>query len=289
LYKSRGQHLLTNSRVLDSIVRCSEISPDDTVLEIGPGTGNLTLKLLQQAKNVVALEIDNRMVDILQRRVADTGLQSRLNIICGDALKTELPQFDLVVANIPYGISSPLLAKLLYGTNANPFRAATLLLQKEFAKRLMAEPGDSSFNRLALNMNLMADIEFVMDVSKREFTPPPKVDSAVVKLRPRSHVPEVNLPEWCAFTRTCFGNRNRTLGASFKKKRKLMELMRFSGGHGDGEEEEEEEAELRLFRERVGGVLSSGGFADRRPSKMSSDELLDLLALFNESGVYFHD
>lgn len=80
LYKSRGQHLLTNPRVLDSIVRVSDIKSDDTVLEIGPGTGNLTLKLLEASNNVFAIEIDNRMVDSLRKRVAAAGLQERLNV-----------------------------------------------------------------------------------------------------------------------------------------------------------------------------------------------------------------
>lgn len=80
LFKSRGQHLLTNPRVLDSIVRVSDIKPDDTVLEIGPGTGNLTLKLLEAAKCVVAVEIDNRMIDSLRKRAAAAGFEERLKV-----------------------------------------------------------------------------------------------------------------------------------------------------------------------------------------------------------------
>lgn len=80
LFKSRGQHLLTNPRVLDSIVRTSEIKPDDTVLEIGPGTGNLTIRLLEAAKKVVAVEIDERMIEILRKRAAEHGLDDRLNV-----------------------------------------------------------------------------------------------------------------------------------------------------------------------------------------------------------------
>lgn len=80
LYKSKGQHLLTNQRILDSIVRKSGIKPTDTVLEIGPGTGNLTLKLLEAAKSVVSFEIDKRMVEVLQKRVAERGFQDRLTV-----------------------------------------------------------------------------------------------------------------------------------------------------------------------------------------------------------------
>ncbi|KAL2497701.1 Ribosomal RNA adenine dimethylase family protein [Abeliophyllum distichum] len=221
LLKSRGQHLLTNPRVLESIVRTSRIKPEDTVLEIGPGTGNLTLKLLEVAKKVVAVEIDKRMVEILCKRTAEGGLRDRLNVICSDALKTDFPQFDLVVANIPYGISSRLLAKLVFGTKLNPFRSATLLLQKEFARRLLAKPGDSEFNRLSVNVKLLAEVEFIMDVSKNDFLPRPKVDSSVVKVYPKNVIPDVNLEEWWAFTRTCFNKKNKTLGATFKAKEEV--------------------------------------------------------------------
>lgn len=216
--KSRGQHILINPRILDTIVRKSVINPTDTVLEIGPGTGNLTLKLLEAAHKVVAIEIDHRMVQVLEKRVLQRGLIGKLRVIQTDAMRTCFPRFDLVVANIPYRISSPLVIKLLY--EATPFRSATLLLQKEFARRLMADPGDS--NRLSVNVNLLADVELVMDVSKRDFLPSPKVDSSVVIIRPKPKVPDVDLHQWRAFTRTCFGLRNKTLGASFKQKKKTF-------------------------------------------------------------------
>ncbi|PON71518.1 Ribosomal RNA adenine dimethylase [Parasponia andersonii] len=312
LYKSKGQHLLTNPRILDSIVRKSAIKPTDTVLEIGPGTGNLTMKLLEVANKVVAIEIDGRMVEILQKRALDTGSEDRLTVIRNDALKMEFPQFDLVVANIPYNISSPLVAKFVYGSR--PFRSATLLLQKEFARRLLAKPGDSEFNRLAVNVKLVADVEHVMDVSKRDFLPCPKVDSSVVIIRPKAQLPDVNLEEWLAFTRTCFCKKNKTLRATFMQKRKVMELIRLSEmavsnaelnvgldtNHEEDDEEgedtdDEEEccsssgSEMGIFREKIIRVLKSGGFEDKRPSKLSNEELLRLLALFNQAGIFFHD
>ncbi|XP_038881880.1 ribosomal RNA small subunit methyltransferase, mitochondrial [Benincasa hispida] len=275
-YKSRGQHILMNQRILDSIVRKSAILRTDTVLEIGPGTGNLTLKLLEASQKVIAVEIDKRMVEVLHRRVAEHQYEDRICVICQDALKCEFPRFDLVVANIPYGISSPLVAKLVYGTI--PFRSATLLLQKEFARRLLADPGDSEYNRLAVNVKLVADVEHVMDVSKRDFVPCPKVDSSVVIIRPKKEVPDVNLEEWRAFTRTCFGKKNKTLGATFKQKKKLMDLMHSNSENG-----------YNSFKEMVIQVLKSGDFEDKRPVKLCNDELLHLLALFNQAGVYFHD
>ncbi|KAK4262115.1 hypothetical protein QN277_027714 [Acacia crassicarpa] len=308
-YKSRGQHILTNPRILDTIVRKSAIKPTDTVLEIGPGTGNLTLKLLESAQKVVAIEIDERMVEVLDQRVAERGFSDRLLVIRKDALRTEFPQFDLVVANIPYGISSPLVIKLVYGTSH--FRSATLLLQKEFARRLLANPGDSEFNRLAVNVKLVADVEFIMDVSKRDFLPCPKVDSSVVIIRPKAEVLNVNISEWRAFTRTCFSKKNRTLGATFKQKRKILELLRLSNItglcnerfvhsiEGDCGSETEDEAECQyspsleegtsLLKERIAGVLKAGGFEDKRPSKLSLEDFVHLLSLFNQAGIFFHD
>lgn len=239
-----------------------------------------------------------------------------LQVICKDAMKTEFPQFDIVVANIPYGISSPLVVKLIYGEN--PFRSATLLLQKEFARRLLAKPGDSEFNRLAVNVKLVADVEFVMDLSKRDFLPCPKVDSSVVIIRPKAEIPNVNLDEWWAFTRTCFSKKNKTLGASFKQKKKVTELLKLATtrgygnvsnavtktykGDNDGDDEGEvgseggdcnisscPDLEMNSFKEKMVDVLRSGGFEDKRPSKLSIEELLHLLSLFNRSGIYFHD
>nr|POF02953.1 ribosomal rna small subunit methyltransferase, mitochondrial [Quercus suber] len=268
LYKSKGQHILTNPRVLDSIVRKSHIKPIDTVLEIGPGTGNLTLRLLQAARKVVAVEIDKRMVEILHKRVAEKGFEDQLTVICKDALRTVFPQFDLVVANIPYGISSPLVAKLVYGDK--PFRSATLLLQKEFARRLLANPGDSEFNRLAVNVKLVADVEFVMDVSKRDFVPCPKVDSSVVIIRPKAEIPDVNLDE-------C----NNAAAADDDEEVDSDEVDCYSSSCL--------ETQMSVFKDKIIGVLKSGGFEAKRPSKLCNKELLHLLALFNQAGIYFHD
>ncbi|KAG5225187.1 adenosine dimethyl transferase [Salix suchowensis] len=284
-----------------TIVRKSSINPTDTVLEIGPGTGNLTLKLLNVASKVVAVEIDKRMVEVLNKRVKEHGFEEKLSVIREDALKAEFPKFDLVVANIPYGISSPLVAKLVYG--------------KEFARRLLAKPGDSEFNRLAVNVKLVADVEFVMNVSKRDFLPAPKVDSSVVIIRPKDQIPDVNLDEWWAFTKTCFGKKNKTLGATFKQKKKVIELFRLSkmaSSNGeemnsnqyvcaddDGENEESDgeechsssctDGELLLFKEKIIEVLKAASFEDKRPSKLCNEELLYLLSMLNQSGIYFHE
>lgn len=223
-----------------------------------------------------------------------------------------MPQFDLCVANIPYGISSPLIAKLLFGPTSPSFRSITLLLQKEFAQRLMAKPGDSEFNRLAVNVGLVATVKFLMNVSKKDFIPCPKVDSSLIQIRQRPELPAVDINEWLAFTRTCFSNRNKTLGAIFKQKKKILELFRrtpesatnfrvleedHDSDEGDDWENDTvglehvdrvESLETSQFKEKIIGILKIKGFDEKRPSKMSHEELLDLLQLFNQEGVLFN-
>ncbi|KAK1262912.1 hypothetical protein QJS04_geneDACA009524 [Acorus gramineus] len=288
LHKSKGQHILTNPRVLDAIVRRSGVGPSDTVLEIGPGTGNLTLRLLEASRRVVAVEVDRRMVDALSRRAEERGFRDRLEVIHDDFLKTKMPSFDLCISNIPYMISSPLIMKLLF-ESVRPFKRATLLLQKEFAHRLLAKPGNPGFNRLAVNVKLVAGVEFVMNVSKRDFVPCPKVDSTVVTITPKLETPNVDLEEWRAFTRTCFNTKNKTVGAIFKQKRLLELLRRSEDRDGGGYVESEDGVEMGLFKDRIIGVLKQEGFEERRPSKMGIEELLHLLELFNQVGIFFNE
>nr|GEZ02978.1 ribosomal RNA small subunit methyltransferase, mitochondrial [Tanacetum cinerariifolium] len=282
----------------------SGVGPEDTVLEIGPGTGNLTMKLLEVAKRVYAVEVDKRMVEVLGNRVSESGFREKVTIISKDALKADFPEFDLVVANIPYCISSPLVAKFVFG--GYKFRSATLLVQKEFATRLLANPGDSEFNRLAVNVKLVADVEHVMNVSKRDFVPVPKVDSSVVTIRLKSEVPDVDLNEWWAFTKTCFSKKNKTLGATFRQKKKVAELLNLStvtcsdeedvveADDGDVSDDEDDGENVigaggNLFKEKLVGILRDAGLEDKRPSKLPNEELMYLLALFNKAGIFFHD
>ncbi|KAH9327219.1 hypothetical protein KI387_007397, partial [Taxus chinensis] len=313
LHKSRGQHILTNPSVLKSIVRRAGVKKTDTVLEIGSGTGNLTLELLQAARKVIAVEIDPRMIETLNKRINGTRMAQRLEIVRGDILKTELPPFDICVANIPYQISSPLIFKLL--SLAPRFRNATLMLQKEFARRLLAKPGDAQFNRLAVNVSLLAKVALLMHVSKKDFTPSPKVDSSVVRIEPRTSLPPVDLGEWDGFTRLCFVRKNKTLGAIFKQKGTVLHLIKTCGlwdekhktlNGQDGEENpisdlsvlgelcddiseaedldvEDEIQGQKVFglKEKIANILKEGGYEDKRSSKLSEEDFLRLILLFH--------
>jgi 18S rRNA (adenine1779-N6/adenine1780-N6)-dimethyltransferase len=147
---------------------------------VGPGTGNLTQLLLQQAKKVIAIELDPRMVAELGKRFRYSEYESKLQIIPGDVLAVKLPFFDICVANIPYQISSPLVFKLL--AHRPTFRCAVLMFQKEFADRMVAKPGSEVYCRLSVNLQLMARVDHLMKVGRNNFKPPPKVESAVVRI-----------------------------------------------------------------------------------------------------------
>ena len=222
MQKSKGQHLLKNPMILSEIINKSSIKSTDTVLEIGPGTGNLTMLLLEAAKKVIAIELDPRMVAQLTKRVGISTYQNKLQLIQGDVLKQKLPFFDLCVANIPYQISSPIVFKLL--SHRPLFRAAVLLIQREFAMRLIAKPGTEFYCRLSVNVQLLSKVEHIMKVSKKNFVPPPKVESSVIRIEPLHPLPQINFIEWDGMLRICFSRKNKTLGALFKQK-KVFEMI----------------------------------------------------------------
>lgn len=220
--KDFGQHILKNPLVITSMLEKSALRPTDVVLEIGPGTGNMTVKILEKVKKVVACEIDPRLVAELQKRVQGTPYQSKLQILIGDALKTEFPFFDICIANVPYQISSPLVFKLLL--HRPLFRCAVLMFQREFAQRLVAKPGDKLYCRLSINTQLLARVDMLMKVGKNNFKPPPKVESSVVRIEPRNPPPPINFTEWDGLTRIAFLRKNKTLAAAFKQSSVLQTL-----------------------------------------------------------------
>merc|ERR1712136_571362 len=187
-----GQHILKNPLIVQNMVEKAALRSTDTVLEIGPGTGNMTVKLLEKAKNVVACEVDPRMVAEVQKRDQGTPFQP----------------------NLPYQISSPFVFKLLL---LRPmFRCALLMFQREFAQRLIAKPGDKLYCRLSVNTQLLAKVDHVLKVGKNNFRPPPKVESSVVRIEPKNPAPPINFREWDGLVRIGFLRKNQTMSAAFK-------------------------------------------------------------------------
>lgn len=220
--KVHGQHILRNPLIVDSIVHKSGVKSTDTVLEVGPGTGNLTVKLLQASKKVVAYEVDPRMIVEVYKRVQGAENERKLQVIQGDILKHNLPYFDICVANTPYQISSPLVFRLL--SHRPMFRAAVLMFQREFALRLIAKPKDSFYCRLSVNVQLLARVDHLMKVAKNNFRPPPKVESSVVRIEPRNPPPAISFSEWDGMLRICFHRKHKMLRANFTQKTVLKML-----------------------------------------------------------------
>lgn len=242
-------------------------------------------------------------------------------------LKTELPYFDICVANIPYQISSPLTFKLLNHQAA--FRCAIIMFQREFAMRLVAQPGDKLYCRLTVNTQLHAKIFHLLKVGRNNFRPPPKVDSSVVRIEPRKPRIEVKQKEWDGFLRICFNRKNKTLGSIFRQKNVISMLEKnyktvqalklsqegsvketdtkidfssfsdFGDDQGmevedDGVDDDEMDVEdggadevQSEFKDKVLGVLKEGDFEEKRSSKLSLQEFLYLLSLFNKAGIHF--
>jgi len=156
----------------------AHLSREDVVLEIGAGIGNLTMLLAQRAGKVISIERDRRFVRVLCEQLRGF---SNVQIVQGDALRIELPKFNKVVANLPYGISSDITFRLL----KHKFELAVLMYQQEFAKRLVAKPGSDDYGRLTVDAYYRTQVELLDEVPPEAFVPQPKVTSAIVRLRPR--------------------------------------------------------------------------------------------------------
>lgn len=278
-----GQHILKNPLIVKSIVEKSAIKSSDTVLEIGPGTGNLTMQLLAVCKKVIAIEFDPRMVAELTKRVQTTEYVSKLKIIHADVMKVDLPYFDVCVANIPYQISSPLTFKLL--THRPFYRCAMLMYQREFALRLVAKPGSDLWCRLSLNSQLLARCDHIMKVSKNNFRPPPKVESSVIRLEPRNPPPPINFLEWDGLVRICFSRKNKTLRAVFNNKPTLVLLEKNYKTYCSLNNQKPDEEKVW---DKVQRVLKETGLSESRTAKLTQDDFLTLLSAFNNTGIHFN-
>ena len=226
--KRFAQHWLRSDKVLFKIVEAANLSPTDRLLEIGPGTGVLTQKLLPYAESVVAVEIDRDLYRKLNKKFKQ---YDNFLLLSGDILSLDLegaiaqhdPKFqqpNKVVANIPYNITGPILEKLLGRISepaAVPYESIVLLVQKEVADRLYAEPGKKAFGALSVRVQYLADCELICPVPARAFYPPPKVDSAVVRLSPRSIPTPANDPRKLEMlVKVGFANKRKMLRNNLK-------------------------------------------------------------------------
>src|SRR5450432_3980358 len=182
--KSLGQHFLTDPRILARIADAVALAPDETVVEIGPGRGSLTDALLARAARVVAIEIDRKLVELLRARYAS---EPRLTIVEADVLDVNLGEVAggayALAGNVPYYITTPILFQALRRPRA---LRSVLLVQKEVAARMAAPPGDDDYGALSVNVQAIAGVELLFRIPAGSFNPPPRVDSAVVRVTPRA-------------------------------------------------------------------------------------------------------
>jgi 16S rRNA (adenine1518-N6/adenine1519-N6)-dimethyltransferase len=204
----RDQHFLVDDRVLD---RLPSYLPEDAdashILEIGGGTGALTDRLLDIAERVTVVERDPPLADFLRREFADEIESGRLTVVEGDALDVDLPAFTASVSNLPYGVSSEITFRLL-----PRMRPTVLMFQKEFAERMAAAPGTDEYGRLSVSAQHYADVEVVEPVPATAFSPPPAVESAVVRTTPRQPDYEVDDEAFFLdFVKALFTQRRKTI------------------------------------------------------------------------------
>ncbi|CAI2183126.1 18714_t:CDS:2 [Funneliformis geosporum] len=268
--KDLGQHILKNPLVAQGIIEKAGLKSTDTVLEVGPGTGNLTVRILETAKKVIAVEMDPRLSAELAKRVQGKPEQKRLNIMVGDFLKTDLPYFDVCISNTPYQISSPLIFKLL--EHRPLFRCAILMFQREFAMRLIAKPGDNLYCRLSVNVQLYAKVNHIMKVGRNNFKPPPQVESSVVRIEPRNPPPPIDFKEWDGLMRIVFVRKNKMLAANFKTTSVLQIIENnYKTFCSTNDMMIEDTLDIKA---KVINVLKSVNMAESRASKLDIDDFL---------------
>ena len=218
-----GQHFLTSRLLLESIAEAACPSLEPLVIEIGPGKGALTQHLLKRADRVIAIETDRFLVDYLGEKFSSAA---NFTLVHADVLRSDLAQWGpaVVAGNLPYYITSPILRKVLalHGT----LRRAVFLVQKEVAERLTAQPGTRAYGFLTVHTALYARPELLFSVPSSAFSPPPEVDSALVRLTPHAQE-EPGAERLLEFVGRCFHQKRKTLRnnlAGFCDKRLLAEM-----------------------------------------------------------------
>jgi 16S rRNA (adenine1518-N6/adenine1519-N6)-dimethyltransferase len=209
--KKFGQHFLSDEKILTAIVDALAPTPADTVVEIGPGRGSLTAILARRSGRLIAVEIDRALAKDLRDKYSG---QPNVEIVEGDFLEADLRGAAgddfLLIGNVPYNITTPIVFRSLEPPIP---RRSVFLVQLEVAERMAAREDTESYGALSVNVAAVAHVEQVMTVPARAFRPPPKVESAVVRLSPREHplVPIESLPAFRAFVQAAFGLRRKQM------------------------------------------------------------------------------
>jgi 16S rRNA (adenine1518-N6/adenine1519-N6)-dimethyltransferase len=200
-----GQHFLSSPRVLERIADSACPSGTEQVVEIGPGRGALTEHLLARAQRVIAIEMDSALAAELRVRWPE------LQLVEGDALDVDWNQWGpgVLAGNLPYYVATAIISKFL--NHAGPLRQAVFLIQKEVAERITAKPGTRDFGYLSVECQYLAKAEYLFSVPPGAFRPPPKVDSAAIRLTPRVAVASDDDKAFLGFASVCFRQKRKTL------------------------------------------------------------------------------
>jgi 16S rRNA (adenine1518-N6/adenine1519-N6)-dimethyltransferase len=256
-----GQHFLVDPNTVRRIVRLAGVQAGETILEIGPGLGSLTVALAEAAERVVAVEIDATVAEALEE--VTTGA-TNVEIVLGDALKIDLATtIDTqarLVANLPYNVATPILLHVL--DEVPQIEGGLVMVQREVGERWTAKPGSRVYGAVTVHIAFHADARIVGDVPASVFLPPPEVESVLVEFRRRA-APAVDVDDaesFFAFIRAAFGHRRKTLRNSLR-----------AAGYP---------------RASVEGALSGGGIDPRiRPERLSIDELGSLYSVLGPAAV----
>ena len=205
LNKNLGQNYLIDDFKRKKIIEFAKLTKEDTVLEIGPGIGTLTIELAKKAGKVIAIEQDTTIFNILKKRLEKEQIDN-VELINGDAVKVDFPEFNKIVSNLPYQISSPISFKFL----KHDFDLAILMYQKEFADRMNGKVGTKQYSRLSAMLYFKADVKFLTKVSPESFIPSPKVDSSVVELKPKENkISDDDFKIYAKVVKALFQHRNK--------------------------------------------------------------------------------
>ncbi len=218
--KKWGQHFLADKNILKKVIKTAEIEKEDIVLEVGPGLGEMTQALAHEARKVIAVEIDGRLVEILKGKLADTP---NVEIIQRDILKFDVRKHlgsekrpVKVVANLPYQISTPLLFHFI--DSRDLYSVLILMLQREVAERMIAPPGKKTYGPLSVLVQSVADISICFIVKPSAFFPPPEVESAVIRLswKEKPLIAPEQEEGFRSVVKGCLGYRRKTLANALK-------------------------------------------------------------------------
>ncbi len=213
--KSLGQNFLIDGNIVRKIVSEANISKDDYVLEIGPGMGTLTEELAINAKKVVAVELDKKLLPILDETLEP---YDNVEIVYGDILKIDVNNLIeeklgggpvKVVANLPYYVTTPIIGKLI--EDNLKLDSIIVMVQKEVAERMSAVPGSKNYGSLSIFVNFYCEPKIVVKVPNTVFMPQPKIDSAVIKLDIKSDLPDIDREKFFAVVKAAFSKRRKTI------------------------------------------------------------------------------